>query len=323
MGTEGIQIEADSKDHRPDYALVICGEEKDDSIPPAFPVLRSWSSHVPAKLQHLFVLCRDWRLPDIAGFVTEINRQHRLQALFIRLGADPALLPQMLERANLRMMRNILVYSDSLVPRRVLAAWKYNAQSELIANATVADSRLILVSCEPRMYDIGFDQMTALKKIPVSERRNFEIAEDGSFIWWPSGDIHLDLDAIKSVIDPESRRRAERFRRAYGREYGAAIAALRKEHGLKQSGVHGISERQLRRIEQTGDVSVRVLKQLAKAHCVSFNEYLTAVAEMMKAERNIGRSMNFGREDSGPGTAGLSEDRNRATPARRPALRRK
>ncbi|HZY60600.1 MAG TPA: DUF2442 domain-containing protein, partial [Candidatus Binataceae bacterium] len=96
----------------------------------------------------------------------------------------------------------MLVHSDSRIPRRVLAAWQHNAPAELIANATVADDRLIVISCEPKMYEVGFDQMPALKKIPAPQRRDFEIAEDGSFIWWPSRDIHLDLDAIKSVVDP-------------------------------------------------------------------------------------------------------------------------
>jgi hypothetical protein len=161
---------------------------------------------------------------------------------------------------------------------RVLAAWQHDAQAELIANARVTDDRLIVISCEPKTYEIGFDQMPALKKIPPPRRRDFEIAEDGSFIWWPWADIHLNLDAIKSVVDPVWRRKSERLRRAHGREYGAAIAALRKERGLKQTEVPGISARQLRRIEQSGDISVRTLKQLAEAHGITLENYLNALA---------------------------------------------
>jgi hypothetical protein len=161
---------------------------------------------------------------------------------------------------------------------RVMTAWQRNAQAELIATASVADDRLIVVSCEPKTYEVGFNAMPALKRIPAKHRRNFEIAEDGAFIHWPTADIHLDLDAIRSATDPSWRKKFARILRSHGREYGRAIAAMRREHGLKQSEVDGISERQLRRIEQTGDVSMSTLQKLAKAHRMPLDRYLHAVA---------------------------------------------
>jgi transcriptional regulator with XRE-family HTH domain len=269
-------------DHRDGYALVLCDNDADGRIPPSFPVLRSRSLRSTRKYRHLFVLCSTLHLPQAARFVSDINRAHKLQALFVRSDSDPALLPQMLERAKLRLIRNILVHSGSAVPRRVLAAWQRNAQSELIASATVANDRLIVVSCEPKTYEVGFDRIPALKKISLQQRNKFEIDEDGSFIWWPSEDIHLDLDAIRSVIDPVWRRKSERLRRLHGREYGHAIAALRRAHGLKQTEVPGISERQLRRVEQSGAVSVRSLEKLAKAHGMPLDSYLAALAHNLQ-----------------------------------------
>ena len=158
-----------------------------------------------------------------------------------------------------------------------------NAQSELIATASVADDRLIVISCEPKTYEVGFNAMPALKKISRKHRRDFKIAEDGAFIHWPSEDIDLDLDAIRSATDPLWRKKSERIRRAHGREYGRAIASMRRAHDLKQSEVDGISERQLRRIEQTGYVSVSVLEKLAKAHRLPLDRYLHKVARELKA----------------------------------------
>jgi hypothetical protein len=146
----------------------------------------SWQS--ARKLRHLFVLCSALHLPAAAKLVSKMNREHKLQALFVRNDSDLTLLPQMLERAKLRAVRNILIHSDSSIPRRVLAAWQHNAQAELIANATVAGDRLIAISCEPMTYELGFEQIQALSKVPASERCNVEIAQDGSFIWWPSRD---------------------------------------------------------------------------------------------------------------------------------------
>jgi hypothetical protein len=281
MGTKGMQI-ASYSDNRVPYGVVVCDKTKDDPVPAGFPVLHRTSLQAVRKLQHLFVLCSALHLPQAARFLSEINREHKLQALFVRTDADPTLLPQMLERAKLRLVHNMLVHTDSCVPRRVLSAWQHDAQTELIANATVAGDRLILISCEPKTYEIRFDQMPALKKVAPSERRDFKIAEDGSFIWWPSGDVHLDLDAIKSVVDPVWRRKSDRLRRAHGEEYGAAIAAVRKQHGLKQTNVPAISQRQLRRIEQSGDVSVRALKGLAEAHAMTLDDYMNAVAAKIR-----------------------------------------
>jgi hypothetical protein len=268
--------------HKHSYALVRCDDDKNGRVPVGFPVLRSKSLRAARRYQHLFVLCSALHLPEVAKFVSEMNREHRLRALFVRSDVDSAWLPRVLERAGLRSFRNMLVHSNSSVPNRVLAAWRHNAQAELIADATVADDWLIVVSCEPKTYEVRFDQMPALKKIAHQQRRNFEIAEDGSFIWWPSADIHLDLDALRTVTDPAWRKRARRIRRTHGREYGMAIASLRKDHGLRQTDIQGVSERQLRRIEESGAVSVQAMEQLAKSHGMTLAEYLDELARKLR-----------------------------------------
>jgi uncharacterized protein DUF2442 len=277
MGTKGMSAEIESRRHY-SYALVRCDDDKNGRVPVGFPILRSRSIRAARRYRHLFVLCSAMHLPEIAKFISEMNREHRLRALFVRSDVDSAWLPRVLERAGLRSFRNMLVHSNSSVPNRVLAAWRHNAQAELIADATVAGNRLIVVSCEPKTYELSFDRMPALKKIAPQERRNFEIAEDGSFIRWPAADIHLDLDALRTITDPAWRKRAERIRRTHGREYGKAIAALRKVHSLRQTDIPGVSERQLRRIEESGAVSVHTMEQLARAHGMPLPEYMSELA---------------------------------------------
>jgi hypothetical protein len=95
-------------------------------------------------------------------------------------------------------------------------------------------------------------------------------------------DIHLDLDAIRAVIDPKWRKKSERLRNLHGREYGAAIAALRRDRGLRQIDIAGVSARQLRRIEDSGAVSVRTMELLARDHRITLSNYLDAVAAKLK-----------------------------------------
>ena len=65
----------------------------------------------------------------------------------------------------------------------------------------------------------------------------------------------------------------------------AAIAALRKDRCLRQTDIPGLSERQLRRIEDSGAVSVRTMEHLADAHGMVLAEYLDALAHKLKPSR--------------------------------------
>ena len=171
-------------------------------------VVRRPQLQIAERALNLFVLVTATGLPDVSEFVSVANRRHQLRALFVREDANTRWLPHWFERAGLRTLRNTLVHSDATVPRRVLIAWLHGAQNELIADASVVDDRLFVISCAIDRYEVSFDQVPALKSIPEATYK-FEIDEDGSFVHWPGPDIHIDLDAIRGAIDPESRAKAE------------------------------------------------------------------------------------------------------------------
>jgi hypothetical protein len=243
-----------------------------------FRVLRRPNRQIAERGRNIFVLIPASELPDVAEFVSIANRRHQLRALLVRDDVQPSSIPQMFERAGLRMMRNTVVYSDPGIPRRVLAAWTRNAQEQLIAKASVSKDRLFVLSCELQQYEVAFDGMPSLKRIPVAERANFAVDEDGSYIHWPGPDIHLDLDAIRAAIDPQARARAEAARTVHGGRYGAAIAKLRLRMGLKQSEIKGLSERQVRRIEKGEGTTYEALRRLAAAHRMDLESYLGELA---------------------------------------------
>ena len=229
---------------------------------------------------NVFVVVEATRLTDVAKVVTEANRRNQLRALFVRYDVKPEWLPQMFEWAHLRTMRNTFFHSDFQMPWRMLRAWQAGAQEELIANAGVVGNELFVVSCEPETYRVPFASISALKAMPQGERSDFRLAEDGSYLHWPGPDIHLDLDALLSAIQPERRARAEKVKRAHGKLYGEAIARLRFETGLRQGDIAGLSEREVRRIESTGQVTIDSLRKLAAAHQMKLSEYLDRLAEL-------------------------------------------
>ena len=194
--------------------------------------------------------------------------------MLVRDDVQPSSIPQMFERAGLRMVRNTVVYSDPNIPRRLLSAWTHSAQGQLMANASVSKERLFVLSCALEPYEIEFDAMPSLKRIPLAERGSFAVNEDGSYIHWPGPDIHLDLDAIRAAVDPEARARAAATRAVHDGRYGGAIAKLRLRMGLKQSEIQGLSERQVRRIEKGEGTTYEALRRLAAAHGMDLEPYL-------------------------------------------------
>jgi hypothetical protein len=105
---------------------------------------------------------------------------------------------------------------------------------------------------------------------------------DGSFIHWPDIDVHLGWNQFLQAVAPAELHRAQQRSAEFNRRYGAAIRELREKAGIPQARVEGITERQLRRIEQ-GEcrATVNALRDLAKAHGLDVNAYMDRVANAM------------------------------------------
>jgi len=227
----------------------------------------------------VFVVVSLLELPRVASFVREANQRHYLRGLFVRDDVNSHLLPQILQRANLRTVRNLVVHSDPDVPARVLRAFCIGAEDALIADARVIEDRLFLISCSGKTFDLPMDQHVALRKIPKRERVRFSIAPDGAYVHWPKPDIHLDLEDTRSFLDPGERERVKAKRAQATARFGQAVAACRGRHGLRQADIPGLSERQVRRYEHGAHVTLASLRLLAKAHGMELNDYLNELAQ--------------------------------------------
>ncbi len=68
--------------------------------------------------------------------------------------------------------------------------------------------------------------------------------------------------------------------KVFNEVFANLIATLRKQYKLHQSDIIGLSERQVRRIEQGyGCTKVDTLRLFAKAHGMELDAYLDAVAD--------------------------------------------
>lgn len=241
-------------------------------------VLSRTEASVSARFANLFVVCSATELPAVAAIASAANRQHRLRGLFVRENVEPGFLGPMLDRARIRLWRNVLVHHGPPVPERILRAWETEAEDQLIAEAAVSAGRLSVLTCALERLDIPISAVRPLARLSETHLREFEVAEDGSYVHWRSRDVHLDLEALRCVIDPAARTRAEIERASHDARFGHAVAALRQAQGLTQSGIAGVSERQVRRIEAGAVPTVATLRRLAQAHGLELAAYLDRIS---------------------------------------------
>lgn len=163
--------------------------------------------------------------------------------------------------------------------RRLVFARQKGAEAQLIASAAVLGRELLVWSCEPKLYRVPIEEVSALARLSDAELAAFAISESGSRIHWPARDIDVNMDTIREVTDPNVRREHEKLARQEAARYGAAIRAFRVQRSILQSGIAGVSEREVRRIE-AGEVipHAETLRKLAAANGMSFKEYVDAIA---------------------------------------------
>ena len=105
--------------------------------------------------------------------------------------------------------------------------------------------------------------------------------EDGSYLYWSTLDLHLDIQSIREITDSAFREKARIERLQSDRAFGRAIATFRKQHGLVQADIIGLSERHVRRIENGASTKIASLKHFASAHNLTLKDYLNELASIM------------------------------------------
>ena len=164
--------------------------------------------------------------------------------------------------------------------RRMVEARLARAEDQLMASASVDDGKLVVWSCEPKRYVIALSEVPALARLSEKDAASFNLSSSGSRLHWHKGDIDLDLASVRYYADPKTRQAQTKARREEASRYTAAIRAFRRERGLTQSSIPGLTDRQVRRIEQGENIpQIETLSKLAAAHGLELDPYLRELAQ--------------------------------------------
>jgi hypothetical protein len=228
--------------------------------------------------------------PVIAGFASEFilpmpgDRLPRRRGASTRYLAvidvpEPALmrLPGVLELR--RPEYRLHVTRDVGVVRRLLVSSLREDARLGVVDAYVLGDSLVVLTGDFELRSFPIVRVPALASIPPAERSAFEVDADGSFLHWPAHDLHLGVSQLLQAADPaflvdiEIERNSNDFS-------GRALRTIREERGLRQADVPGLSERQVRRIEDG-------VSRLRPASARSFADALEMTVAELLAE--IGR----------------------------------
>jgi hypothetical protein len=169
--------------------------------------------------------------------------------------------------------------------RRLLTALDKADDDRRILDAWWEESTLVVVSATQegfRKSRVPLEKLPVLRRISQRQREDFAIDEDGTFIHWPSADIHLGWEQFERAVNVAARLKAEQQTEGFNRAYGAAIEGLRKDKGLRQSDIAGLTARQVGRIEHGQcRATLSALQKLAQAHDMSVNTYMEELARRL------------------------------------------
>lgn len=195
--------------------------------------------------------------PAVAAFASELilggvetlpPRASSTRYLVVIDVPEPALmrLPGILELR--RPEYRLHITRDLGVVRRLLVSSVRGDPRLGIVDAYVLGASLVVLTGDFELRSFPIGRIAALDAIPPTERSAFEIDADGSYLHWPAHDLHLGVSQLLQAADPaylidiEIERNSNDFS-------GRALRSIREERGLRQADIPGLSERQVRRIE--------------------------------------------------------------------------
>jgi transcriptional regulator with XRE-family HTH domain len=166
------------------------------------------------------------------------------------------------------------VTRDVGVVKRVLLSLARDEGWEAVLDAYVLRDRLVVVLGDFRIAEFPSGRIPCLGEQGGPSLSEFVIDSSGSFLYWPSLDLHLGASQLLQAVDPMHLADIE-IRRYATTKVSTALLTIREEAGLRQSDIDGLSERQVRRLEkEESRFTAEAARSYASALGCSLDEFL-------------------------------------------------
>lgn len=182
----------------------------------------------------------------------------------------------------------VLYIYDKSAPARVITAWANGVQESTIASAIVVKDLLRVADAAFNFYAVPLKTLPGVSKLTSKDARHLEVPKHGHYIQWTDRDIHISLNEIKAAVNKNYKEQLLQKRALQSSGYGLAIKSLRERMGLSKVQIEkltGLSARQQQRYENDGyALTSDAIDKLSRAHDMSPNEYLSALAELLNSQ---------------------------------------
>ncbi|HCO93665.1 MAG TPA: hypothetical protein DIU00_06910, partial [Phycisphaerales bacterium] len=131
--------------------------------------------------------------------------------------------------------------AEPFVARFLLALDNGDYEGRIIDARWEEDTLVVVSPIKNRFVKlrVPLEKLSVLQGHNREEHMNFEIDEDGAFIYWPDLDIHLGWEQFEQAIDPSACVKAKQQSEVFNKAYGLAIRELRQKSQLRQSDIKG------------------------------------------------------------------------------------
>lgn len=230
------------------------------------------------------IVCRLADIPEnVKVFAT--TRNDRRNLVFVE-DMPVESIPSRVPRLNVKDSRRLHIARErnldaiSAIIKRAISGLAVGTDRNRIVDTWVEGANLVVLSPFFQRLFVPVIKLDRFLGNQLEQIEAIEIDEDGSYLYWPHADVHLGWEQLQGIVDPTTLIVAQRRSEKFNLNYGAAIRAVRKEHGLKQTDIQGIVDRHLRRIER-GQIAATssTLKALAESHKMSLDDYLGELAK--------------------------------------------
>ena len=194
--------------------------------------------------------------------------------------------------------QRIHVTRDPAALKRQAIALNRDHVFEGLIDAYLVELDLFVVHGDLSVRAFPLSRLGFLSELDEEQIRSFQVHTSGSFLQWPSHDLRVGASQLLQAVDPMFLADIA-IKRYSAEKMSLALRALRRESGLTQSDIPGLSDRHVRRLENE---EVRLTSEAAEKYATALGTSLNEFLEKLSRRLTELRDPDFAEDRDPPQT---------------------